>query len=174
MSDARMVEVGLAGCEEIIGLPLVGALDKLPYSVVVQVPGDGFLIQAPIIMDALPSMPELSRVMVRRLSVRAAEQSQNTACNRLHSLDQRLARWLLLVRDRLDSDVIVTTHDFVASMVGADRTTVSLALNEFEAHGILEQARGSITIRDRRKLEKRSCECYSVLKRFNEELGLRT
>jgi CRP-like cAMP-binding protein len=173
-SDARSVEVGLAGCEEIIGLTLVGGVDQLPYSVVVQAPGEGFRVVSSTMKKMLVLMPEFTRMLVRHLAIHAVEDSQNTACNRLHSLEQRLARWLLMVHDRLDSDDICITHDFLSKMMGADRTSVTLTVGEFEERGMLTRRRGFVNIRSRHMLEQEACECYQVFKAFNSELGLRT
>lgn len=173
-SDARSVQVGLAGCEEIIGLTLIGDVDRLPYSVVVQVPGEGFRIVSSTMKKICALMPELTRMLVRHLSIHAVEESQNTACNRLHGLEQRLAKLLLMLHDRLDTDDISTTHDFLSKMIGADRTNVSLAIGDFENRGMLTRRRGFIDIRSRQMLEKESCECYQIFKAFNSELGLRT
>lgn len=173
-SDARSLQVGLAGFEEIIGLTLIGGVDRLPYSVVVQVQGEGFRIVSSTIQRLFASMPEFTRMLVRHLSLRAVESSQNTDCNRLRSLEQRLAKLLLMVHDRLDTDDISTTHDFLSKMIGADRTSVSLAIGDFENRGMLTRRRGFVNIRTRPMLEKESCECYQVFKVFNTELGLRT
>jgi len=171
-SDGRMVEVGLAGREDMIGLPLAAGLDEFTFSVVVRVPGDGFRVQGDAMKQLLPEMPELRRLLLRRLAIRSIALAQNAACNRLHNVKQRLARWLLLTHDRLDSNLIRTTHDFLSRMVGTDRPSVTLALAELEREGIIQPSRGSILIENRRKLEQRSCECYSLFRRFNSELGL--
>lgn len=171
--DGRSVEVGLAGREDMIGLPLAAGLDEFTFSVVVRVPGDGFRVLGDDIKELLPSLPELNRLLLRRLAIRSVALAQNAACNRLHNVRQRLARWLLLTHDRLDSDLIRTTHDFLSRMVGTDRPSVTLALAELERERIIEPSRGSILIENRRKLEERSCECYSLFRRFNPELGLK-
>jgi CRP-like cAMP-binding protein len=172
ISDGRSVEVGLVGHEDMIGLQLAAGLNELTYTVIMQVPGDGFCMQADVLQQLLPRLPELQRILLRRLAIHSVELAQNAACNRLHNIKQRLARWLLLTHDRLDSDLIRTTHDFLSRMVGTDRPSVSLAVAEFERDGIIRPGRGSILIADRRKLEQRSCECYGLFHRFNEELGL--
>src|SRR5262249_5503162 len=172
-SDARSMEVGLAGCEEMIGLTLIGDVDLLPYSVVVQVPGEGFRIMSSTMKRIFGLMPEFTHMIVRHLSIYAVEESQNAACNRHHNLEQRLARWLLMVHDRLGLDDINTTHDSLARLMGADRTIVSLAVGGFESRGMLTRRRGIIKIRSRQMLEKVCCECYQVFKAFNSELGLR-
>lgn len=171
-SDGRSVEVGVAGHEDMIGLQIAGGLDVFTYSVIMQVPGEGFGMQAEVLQQLLPRLPELHRILMRRLAIRSVELAQNAACNRLHNIKQRLARWLLLTHDRLDSDLIRTTHDFLSRMVGTDRPSVSLAVADFERDGIIRPGRGSILIADRRKLEQRSCECYGLFHRFNAELGL--
>lgn len=172
-SDGRSVEVGLAGREDMIGLPLAGGLDEFTFSVVVRVPGDGFRVQADTMKQLLPELPELRRLLVRRLAIRSVALAQNAACNRLHNVKQRLARWLLLTHDRLDSNLIHTTHDFLSRMVGTDRPSVTIALAELERESVIQASRGSILIQNRRKLEQRSCECYNLFRRFNPELGLR-
>lgn len=171
-SDGRSVEVGLAGREDMIGLPLAAGLDEFTLSVVIRVPGDGFRVQGDTMKQLLADLPELRRLLLRRLAIRSVALAQNAACNRLHNVKQRLARWLLLTHDRLDSDLIHTTHDFLSRMVGTDRPSVTIALAELEREGIIQASRGSILIENRRRLEQRSCECYSLFRRFNPELGL--
>lgn len=172
-SDGRSVEVGLAGREDMIGLPLAAGLDEFTFSVVVRVPGDGFRVEGDAMKQLLPELPELRRLLLRRLAIRAVALAQNAACNRLHNVKQRLARWLLLTHDRLDSNLIRTTHDFLSRMVGTDRPSVTLALAELEREDVIQASRGSILIQNRRKLEQRSCECYGLFRRFNLELGLK-
>jgi len=172
-SDARTVEVGTAGCECMVGLPVAGGVYQLTYSVVVQAPSNGFWFPVKAMKRILPSTPELQRMLVRRLAIRSLAETQISACNRLHNLMQRLARWLLLMQDRLPSERIGTTHDIVSKMMGTDRSTVSLAIADFESKGLLRRHRGSLTITNRPKLREHSCECYSVLSEFNSELGLK-
>lgn len=171
-SDGRSVEVGLSGREDMIGLPLVAGLYEFTFTVVVRVPGDGFRVRADVMKQLLPHVPELRHLLLRRLAIRSIALAQNAACNRLHIVKQRLARWLLLTHDRLDSNLIRTTHDFLSRMVGTDRPSVTLALAELEREGIIRPSRGAILIENRYKLELRSCECYSLFRRFNPELGL--
>jgi CRP-like cAMP-binding protein len=172
--DGRSVEVGVAGREDMIGLQLAAGLDEFTYSVVMQVPGDGFRVSADIMKRLLPSLPKLRDLLLRRLGIRSLELAQNAACNRLHNVRQRLARWLLLTHDRIDSDMIRTTHDFLSKMVGADRATVSVAASELERAGVIRQGRASISIENRHKLEAQSCDCYELFRKLNPELGLKT
>lgn len=172
--EGKSVEVGVVGREDMIGLPLAAGLDEFTHSVVVQVPGDGFRVEANAMRQALGSSPQLSRLLLRRLAIRSVELAQNAACNRLHDAKQRLARWLLLIHDRLDSDVIRTTHDFLSKMVGTNRPTVTLAVRDLERDGMIERRRASIAIKDRGKLEQQACECYRLFRSFNTERGLRS
>jgi len=169
-SDGRSVEVGVAGRQEMIGLQLAGGLTELTYSVIVQAPCTGFRVSAEAMTGLLPTMPGLNRMLIRRLAIRTTELAQNAACNRLHSVAQRLARWLLMTQDRINSDVINTTHDFLAKIVGTDRATVSVKLEELESCQIVR--RGSIEICDRAQLQRRACECYRLFRRFNSELDI--
>jgi len=128
---------------------------------------------APAVMRrAIGTLPELRRILVRQLGIRTVQFAQNAACNRLHNVRQRLARWLLVTLDRIDSELITTTHDFLSKMIGTDRPTVSVAVGDLERDGIILRSRGSIFIVNRTLLEQQSCRCYAIFKQFNAELGL--
>jgi len=139
-----------------------------------QVPGDGFKVPTATMKRLLPTLPELRSLLLRHLGMRALKLAQNAACNRLHNVRERVARWLLLAHDRMDSDIIRITHDFLSKMVGTDRATVSVAASELERAGVIRQGRASISILNRRKLEAQSCDCYDLFRKLNPELGLRT
>ena len=173
-SDGRSVEVGVGGREDMIGLPFAVGLDEFSYGVVMQVQGDGFRVPAATMKRLLPTLPELRNLLLRRLGMRALKLAQNAACNRLHNVKERVARWLLLAHDRIDSDIIRITHDFLSKMVGTDRATVSIATSELERAKVIRQGRASIAIVNRQKLEAQSCDCYDLFRRLNPELGLST
>jgi CRP-like cAMP-binding protein len=99
--------------------------------------------------------------------------AQTAACNRLHDIEQRLSRWLLMSQDRVGSGMLPITHDFIATMMGTDRTTVSLAAAVMQRNRIIDYVRGAVKIVNRRKLEKSACECYDVIQQLEDELGLR-
>ena len=99
--------------------------------------------------------------------------AQTAACNRLHDIEQRLSRWLLMTQDRVDFGVLPITHDFIATMMGTDRSTVSLSASVLQKKGIIEYVRGAVKIVNRRKLEESACECYDVIQQFEDDLGLR-
>jgi CRP-like cAMP-binding protein len=151
-----------------IGLEIAAGFDEFTHEVVVQVPGDAFRIESQIFRKLLPSLPELSRILLRHLAMRAVEVGQGAACNRLHETKQRLVGWLLLTHDRVGKDLIATTHGFLSRMVGTDRPSISIVFSELEREGLLHCGRASILIKDRDGLEQRSC--YSLSKRFYTEL----
>ena len=101
--------------------------------------------------------------------VQSLQVSQTAACNRLHNVEQRFARWLLLFQARSDSDSLVITHDFLAAMLGTDRPSVSVAAGNFQRRQVIEYQRGTVKILNRRKLEKLACECYSVIQQLSSD-----
>jgi CRP-like cAMP-binding protein len=109
----------------------------------------------------------------RHTGLQGMQVAQTAACNRLHDIQQRLSRWLLMTQDRVGSGVLPITHDFIATMMGTDRTTVSLAASVMQRNRIIDYVRGAVKILNRRKLEKSACECYDVIQQFEDELGLR-
>jgi CRP-like cAMP-binding protein len=170
--DGRSVEVGVSGREDLIGLPVLAGLAQLTYHIVVQVSGDAFRVDAGTLKRLLPQLPELHRILTQRLAIRSMQMAQYTACNRLHNVKQRLARWLLATLDRLDSHVVAITHDFLARMIGTDRPTVSVALASLQRDGAITGTRGAISLADRQKLYRLACECYEIFQQFNRDLGL--
>ncbi len=99
--------------------------------------------------------------------------AQTAGCNRLHDIEQRLSRWLLLTQDRVGSGLLRITHDFLATMLGTDRPSVTLAAGLLQKKRIIEYTRGSVRILNRKKLERSACECYGIIQQFNSELALR-
>jgi CRP-like cAMP-binding protein len=171
--DGRTVEVGVVGREGFSGAALAVGLRTSSVREVVQIAGDGFRIGAAAVENLMRGAPELRMIMGRYAVVLGMQISQTAACNRLHSIEQRLARWLLVTRDRVESSFLPITHDFLATMLGTDRPTVSLAASTMQKKGILEYKRGAVKILDRKKLQEIACECYGVIQQFNPVLGLR-
>jgi|HubBroStandDraft_4_1064222.scaffolds.fasta_scaffold98029_2 CRP-like cAMP-binding protein len=170
--DGRAVEVGVVGREGFSGAALAVGLRTSSVREVVQIAGDGFRIGAAAVEKLMRTAPELRMIMGRYAVVLGMQISQTAACNRLHSVEQRLARWLLVTRDRVDSGFLPITHDFLATMLGTDRPTVSLAASVMQKKGILEYKRGAVKILDRKKLQECACECYQVIEQFNPVLGI--
>ena len=170
--DGRTVEVGVVGREGFAGAALAVGLRTSSVREVVQIAGDGFRIGASAVEGLMRDAPEMRLTMGRYAVVLGMQISQTAACNRLHSIEQRLARWLLVTRDRVESAFLPITHDFLATMLGTDRPTVSLAASTMQKKGILEYKRGAVKILDRQKLQECACECYRVIEQFNPVLGL--
>jgi CRP-like cAMP-binding protein len=112
-------------------------------------------------------------MLSRYAAIRGMQVAQTAACNRLHDIEQRLARWLLMTQDRVDSRSLPITHDFLATMLGTDRPTVSLAARVLQKKKLIEYIRGAVKIVNRKALEKSACECYAVIRRYDGELGLK-
>lgn len=111
-------------------------------------------------------------MIVRYAVIQGIQAAQSAACNRLHGIEQRLARWLLMMQDRIHEGSLRITHDFLATMLGTDRPSVSLAAGILQKKGTIEYTRGAVKILDRKKLEECSCECYAVVQQFSDPLSV--
>jgi CRP-like cAMP-binding protein len=171
--DGRTVEVGVVGKEGYVGAGLTTGLTRSSVREVIQIAGDGFRMMGNALERILRSAPQLHVLLNRHTGLQAMQVAQTAACNRLHDIQQRLSRWLLMTQDRVGSGVLPITHDFIATMMGTDRTTVSLAASVMQRSRIIDYVRGAVKILNRRKLEKSACECYDVIQQFEDELGLR-
>ena len=160
MSDGKSVEVGLAGKEGFIGLPLIAGFRSSASRVVTQAEGTAFRITADDMRKALRSCPQLTVALVRYSQEATMEVTQIAACNRLHEVDERLARWLLMSQDRIGSDVLPLTQEFLSQMLGTRRASVSVAAGHLQRAGLIGYERGRVSIVNRKGLEKASCECY--------------
>jgi CRP-like cAMP-binding protein len=169
----KTVEVGLVGIEGVVGTPAVVGLNRSPHRAVVQITGKGFRIKTEALRDVLESAPNLRMLLNRFAVIQGMQAAQTAACNRLHGIEQRLSRWLLIMQDRLDSGVLPITHDFLASMLGTDRPTVSLAAGLLQRRELIECTRGAVRLLNRKGLEDAACECYSVIQQFNGAIGLK-
>jgi CRP-like cAMP-binding protein len=171
--DGRTVEVGVVGKEGYVGAGLAAGLSRSSVREIIQVAGDGFRVMGNALGRILRSAPQLQVMLNRHTGIQGMQVAQTAACNRLHDIEQRLSRWLLMTQDRVDSGTLPITHDFIATMMGTDRSTVSLAAAFLQKKGIIEYVRGAVKIVNRRKLEKSACECYGVIQQFEDDLGLR-
>ena len=173
MKDGKTAEAGIVGMEGFTGTPVAVGLSRSPLQAVVQITGDGFRIEAGALQNTLESAPRLQEILSRYAAIRGMQIAQTAACNRLHDIGQRLARWLLMTQDRVDSGSLPITHDFLATMLGTDRPTVSLAAGVLQRKKIIEYTRGAVKIVNRKKLEDSACECYAVIQQYDGELGLK-
>jgi CRP-like cAMP-binding protein len=161
--DGRTVEAGTIGRCGMVGIPILLGTRSMPGRIFVQIPGSGFRISAEIVGREFDRLGEFRRRLLRYLQARIIQTSQSAACNRLHGVDQRLARWLLLCSDQMDSDRLLLTQEFLGQMLGAPRTTVTLAAGMLQKAGLIESSRGALLIVNRKGLEDVACECYGVI-----------
>jgi CRP-like cAMP-binding protein len=173
MKDGKTAEAGIVGKEGFTGTPASVGLSRSPLQAVVQITGDGFRVEIGALQNTLESAPHLQLMLTRYTVVRGMQVAQTAACNRLHDIEQRLARWLLMTQDRVDSGLLPITHDFLATMLGTDRPTVSLAAGVLQKKKLIEYTRGAVKIVNRKKLEDSACECYGVIRQYDGELCLK-
>ncbi len=173
MKDGRTVEAGIVGNEGFTGTLAAVGLSRSPLHAVVQITGDGFRVEVGALQNTLESAPHLQLMLSRYAAIRGMQVAQTAACNRLHDIGQRLARWLLMTQDRVDSGSLLITHDFLATMLGTDRPSVSEAAGVLQKKKLIEYTRGAVKIVNRKKLENSACECYGVIQQYDGELGLK-
>jgi CRP-like cAMP-binding protein len=173
MKDGRTAEAGIVGNEGFTGTPAAVGLSRSPLQAVVQITGDGFRVEVAALQSTLESTPHLQLMLSRYAVVQGMQVAQTAACNRLHGIEQRLVRWLLMTQDRVDSESLPITHDFLATMLGTDRPSVSLAAGILQKKKLIEYTRGAVKIVNRKKLEHSACECYGITQQYNGELGLK-
>jgi CRP-like cAMP-binding protein len=163
MQDGKSVEVGLTGKEGFVGLPLLVGFRSSPSRVIIQIEGSGFRMNAAKLLALLPACRTLESQLNRYSQVLAMQASQVAACNRLHEVDERLARWLLMSQDRIDSDLVPLTQEFLAHMLGTRRSSVTVAASILQKAGLIKYTRGHVNILNRKGLEGATCECYAAL-----------
>ncbi len=165
--DGRRVEVAIVGREGIEGTQLAVGLHRGPYRSIMQIPGSAVRIKSDLLEEKLSQTPELRLILNRYVLIQGLQIARIAACNRLHEIEQRLARWLLMCQDRVDSDILPVTHEFLAQMLGTGRPSVSLAAGIMQKAGIIENFRGTVKILNRKELESAACECYKAIRHFN-------
>ena len=159
----KTVEASIVGRCGMVGIPILLGTKSMPGRTFIQIPGSGFRIAAQDVGRELERPGAFRQRLLVYLQAQLVQVSQTAACNRLHEIEERLARWLLLCRDRMDSDDLELTQEFVGQMVGAPRTTVTLVVGTLERDGFIECSRGHIVILNRKGLEDTACECYRVI-----------
>jgi CRP-like cAMP-binding protein len=169
--DGRSVEVGTIGPEGFVGLPVLFAAESSPSRVVVQIEGHGTRMTTAAFSRRIAESPTLFRLLMRHAQAFLNQVAQSAACNRLHTVEERCARWLLQTQDRIDGEAsFLLTQEFLAQMLGVRRPTVSIAAGMLQQAGLIEYARGRMRILDRERLEAASCECYDIIRREYERL----
>jgi CRP-like cAMP-binding protein len=164
MEDGSTVEAGSIGREGMAGLPILLDAGTTPSQTLTQIPGQAVRVKAQIIKEAFDAGGALQKILHRYIHTTIVLSSQTAACNRLHHLETRLCRWLLMSSDGVDSEDLSLTQDFLATMLGVRRAGVSEAASQLMDKGLIRYQRGRIQIVDRKSLEAAACECYGVVK----------
>lgn len=163
-------EVAVIGREGMVGVSLFMSGSSSINRIVVQSKGHGFRLRAQALQEEFQRAGQAMNVLLRFTQALMAQMAQTAVCNRHHSLDQQLCRWLLLSMDRLPSDQLVMTQELISQMLGVRRESVTEAANRLRRSGLIRYARGHIEVLDRAGLETRACECYAVVRKEYERL----
>jgi CRP-like cAMP-binding protein len=170
MENGASAEIAIVGNEGLVGISLFMGGETTPSRAVVQSAGYGYRLKAGVIKREFAMGGALQHLALRYTQALITQMSQTAVCNRHHSLDQQLCRWLLLSLDRLSGDELVMTQELIANMLGVRREGVTEAAQHLQQAGIIRYTRGHIKLLDRTKLEKRVCECYAVVKKEFDRL----
>lgn len=169
MENGASAEIAVVGNEGLVGIALFMGSESTPNRAVVQSAGQGFMLLARAIKDEFRHAPVL-HLLLRYTQALITQMAQTAVCNRYHSLDQQLCRWLLLSLDRLQCNELVMTQELIANMLGVRRESVTESARKLQKLGLISYSRGRITVLDRPALEKRSCECYAVVEKEYDRL----
>jgi CRP-like cAMP-binding protein len=172
LESGNTVEVGIIGFEGVVGMPILLGVDGAPGRTFMQIAGSGHRIDAAILKEEFERTGELRRHLQRYMQGFFVQSAQTAACNRMHNIEERLARWLMSCRNRMESDQLHLTQEFLGQMLGAPRTTVTLAAGLLQRAGMIEYARGTVTVRDHHELENTACECYRIVRDEYQRLSL--
>ena len=164
MENGTSAEMGVVGCDGVVGIAVFMGGDTTPNRAVVQSAGHAIRLELKHFREEFRRVGELHRLLLLYTQALLTQMSQTAVCNRLHSVEQQLCRWLLLSHDRLQSNELVMTQELIANMLGVRREGVSVAAHRLQQAGLIHYRRGHITIADRPGLESTVCECYQVVK----------
>ena len=164
MEDGASAEIAVVGNEGILGIPVFMGGETTPSRAVVQSAGHGYRLKAQLLKNEFNQAGPLQRLLLRYTQALITQMSQTAVCNRHHSVEQQLCRWLLLSMDRLPDNELIMTQELIANMLGVRREGVTEAAGKLQCLGLINYRRGHISVLNRAGLEKRSCECYQVVK----------
>jgi CRP-like cAMP-binding protein len=167
--NGASAEIAVVGNEGLVGISLFMGGESTPSRAVVQSAGHGYRLASQAIKSEVKSAPIL-HLLLRYTQALITQMAQTAVCNRLHTLDQQLCRWLMLSLDRLSGNELVMTQELIANMLGVRRQGVTAAALKLQHAGLIRYSRGRITVLDRRRLEQRTCECYAVVKKEYDRL----
>ena len=170
MSDGTAIETATIGVEGMVGHAVFHGQSIATEQAFTQIPGEGLLMSADAFRAALADSEALREIMHRHALALFTLVAQTSGCNRRHTVDERLARWLLIVHDRVESDLLNLTQQFLSQMLGVRRATVTVAAGVLQKAGIIAYSRGKIRVLDRARLEAASCECYRIIRSAYDRL----
>ena len=170
MEDGASAEIAVVGNEGLVGVSLFMGGESTTSRAVVQSAGHGFRLRSALMMQEFNRAGPVMHLLLRYTQALITQMAQTAVCNRHHSLDQQLCRWLLLSLDRLQTNELVMTQELIANMLGVRREGVTEAAGNLQRDGLIEYRRGHITVLDREAVEQRACECYAVVKKEYERL----
>jgi len=170
MEDGASAEIAIVGNEGLVGVSIFMGGQSTTSRAVVQSGGHGYRLRAGVLMDEFNRSAPVMHLLLRYTQALITQMSQTAVCNRHHSLDQQLCRWLLLSVDRLQEPELVMTQELIANMLGVRREGVTAAAVSLQRAGLINYKRGHITVIDRAGLERRTCECYGVVKKEYDRL----
>jgi CRP-like cAMP-binding protein len=161
--EGESVEVGVIGREGFSGLPALLNQPQMSHMVVIQGIGDGFRVRSAVVREAFLKGGMLQKLVHSFAYLQLVQMTQSVLCNRLHQVEARLARWLLTSADRMESETLNLTHEFLAQMLGVQRSTVTVAAGDLQRAGLINYSRGKVEILDRKQLTALTCECYGIV-----------
>jgi CRP-like cAMP-binding protein len=170
MEDGSSAEISVVGNEGVVGISVFMGGESTPSRAIVQSAGYAYRLPAQRLKDEFNRDPDMRLLMLRYTQALITQMAQTAVCNRHHSIDQQLCRWILLSLDRLPSNQLSMTQELIANMLGVRREGVTHAAGKLQSQGVVEYHRGHITVLDRPKLEQLSCECYAVVKKETDRL----
>jgi len=163
MESGNTVEVGITGRDGFVGVPAVLGTGQSPNRSYIQIPGYGFSVKAKILRELSEESSRLRQCLLRGVQALLAQTAQTAACNRVHELEERLARWLLMCHDRVQADLLPITQEFLGMMLGTRRTSVTVAAGTLHKAGLIAYSRGHVTVQNLDGLKDASCECYRII-----------
>jgi CRP-like cAMP-binding protein len=170
MKDGASAEIAVVGNEGLVGIALFMGGETTPSRAVVQSAGHAYRLKGQLLKDEFTRAAALQHLLLRYTQALLTQMAQTAVCNRHHSVDQQLCRWLLLSMDRLPSNKLTMTQELIANMLGVRREGVTEAAGKLQGAGLIRYSRGHITVLDRPRLEQRACECYQVVKKEFDRL----
>lgn len=171
MADGSTVEASIIGNDGVVGIPALLGTRSMPSHTFIQIPGDGYCIRAQRLGEEFKRPCTLQKQINRFLQAHLVQTAQTAACNRLHEIGPRLARWLLMCHDRMESETFTITQESLGNMLGTPRTTLTLAAGQLQKADLIDYSRGRIHIKNRQGLEMAACECYMTIRQEFNRLG---